>query len=129
MHLADFMGLWRLDRRIVQADGVEAAFAGQAEWLPADHGALYVETGTLVMPAGRFRAERRYLWEPDLTVRFDDGRFFHRVPTAGGGTGHWCDPDRYDVTYDFDGWPAWSCRWVVRGPRKDYAMTSHYARA
>lgn len=122
------MGLWVLERRIVSADGVEGVFSGRAEWRPRPEGALYVEEGELSMPSGRFRAERRYLWGPDLDVYFADGRFFHRVPAEGGDAAHWCDPDRYDVTYAFGAWPAWSCRWRVKGPRKDYQMVSGYAR-
>jgi hypothetical protein len=128
VELEDFIGRWSLQRSITQADGSSARFEGQAEWQPRAGGALYVETGALVLPGGRFHAERRYLWEADLTVRFEDGRFFHRVPPEGGATGHWCDPDQYDVTYDFAQFPLWSCRWRVRGPRKDYLLCSHYSR-
>ena len=78
------------------------------------------------MAQGRFRAERRYLWGPDLTVCFEDGRFFHQVPPEGGQAAHWCDPDQYEVSYDFRAWPDWQTRWRVVGPRKDYAMVSWY---
>lgn len=129
MQLEDFIGPWRLTRQIQQADGQSARFEGEARWEPRPGGALYVESGTLLMPGGRFHAERRYLWEADLTVRFEDGRYFHRVPPEGGETGHWCDPDQYDAAYEFTDWPLWSCRWRVRGPRKDYEMQSRYSRA
>jgi len=46
----------------------------------------------------------------------------------GGACAHWCDPDQYDGQYDFSRWPEWRCIWQVRGPRKDYRMTSLYCR-
>ena len=127
MRLAEFIGEWSLEREIVQADGLHGHFSGRAWWHPEGDGALYEERGEMVLPTGRFAAERRYRWESDLSVWFDDGRFFHQVPEAGGETGHWCDPDQYDVCYDFSRWPLWLVRWQVRGPRKDYVMVSRYA--
>jgi hypothetical protein len=73
-------------------------------------------------------AERRYLWSADLSVWFEDGRFFHNVPPHGGPTAHWCDPDQYDGQYDFADWPAFRVTWRVRGPRKDYRMETLYRR-
>lgn len=126
--LQDFLGDWRLAREITHGDGSAARFEGRAEWRAEDAGALYVETGELIIGAGRFAAERRYRWGADLSVWFDDGRFFHHVPPGGGAAAHWCDPDQYDAEYDFSRWPEWTARWRVRGPRKDYEMLSHYRR-
>jgi len=126
--LADFMGVWALSRRITHATGTEAGFEGTAVWQPGPEGALYRETGVLVTGAQQFQAERAYLWSTDLTVCFDDGRYFHKVPPLGGTAAHWCDPDQYNVTYDFDPWPDWQATWHVRGPRKDYTMVSRYRR-
>ncbi|CUH76709.1 DUF6314 family protein [Tropicibacter naphthalenivorans] len=127
--LTDFLGDWTLLREITHADGTTGRFEGVASWTADEGGALYLEKGALIMPQGRFAAERSYRWGDDLSVYFEDGRFFHSVPAGGGETGHWCDPDQYDVTYMFTDWPAWSCRWQVRGPRKNYMMTSRYLRA
>lgn len=128
MELGDFIGPWRLSREIVQADGTRGRFEGRAEWQAEGPGALYVEAGRLALPHGTFRAERRYRWDVQLNVFFEDGRYFHTVPEAGGATGHRCDPDQYDVVYEFARWPDWQCRWQVRGPRKDYTMLSRYRR-
>ncbi|MFW2586727.1 DUF6314 family protein [Sagittula sp. SSi028] len=128
-NLTDFLGFWQISREIAQADGTRALFTGHGTWTQRpDGGADYAETGQLEMGGGRFTAERRYHWTPGLDVYFDDGRFFHRVPAGGGATGHWCDPDQYDVRYDFADWPAWTVVWQVHGPRKDYTMTSRYTR-
>ena len=131
--LADFIGPWRLERRIEHADGTQARFTGQALWQPEGTGALYLETGDMRLDGGAvFRAERRYRWDAGLNVFFDDGRFFHTVPPQGGAAAHWCAPDQYDVEYDFGQWSGlqtgWQTRWRVRGPRKDYLMTSDYCR-
>ncbi len=128
MELADFLGEWALSRQIVQAGGSEGHFQGRAVWRPEGPGALYCEEGELRLPQGTFRAERRYRWDVELNVFFEDGRYFHAVPAAGGQTGHWCDPDQYDVCYDFQDWPEWTCKWQVSGPRKDYSMLSRYQR-
>ena len=125
--LSDFLGSWDLDRRIVQSDGQTARFIGQASWVHQGDGALYSETGQLTLDGQPpMRAERRYRWGADLSVWFEDGRFFHHVPPQGGQTGHWCDPDQYEVAYGFDDWPRFHVTWQVRGPRKDYTMTSLY---
>ena len=129
VQLADFEGKWQLSRRIVQADGVEARFEGEAVFRPCDAGLSYEEVGRMILPGQpEMEARRAYLWKPDLTVWFEDGRYFHQVPGEGGETGHWCDPDQYDGCYDFAGWPIWRVCWDVRGPRKDYRMESEYRR-
>lgn len=128
--LADFEGRWRMTRHIVQADGPEARLEGVATWRAVSEGLLCEEAGRLQIgdqPA--VEARRSYLWREDLTVWFDDGRFFHQVPLWGGETGHWCDPDQYDGRYAFGDWPVWQVVWQVKGPRKDYRMRTEYRRA
>ncbi|MDW3225601.1 MAG: DUF6314 family protein [Paracoccaceae bacterium] len=128
--LADFAGTWQLDRKIAHGDGTQARFQGTALWDGDDRGLDYLETGHLQMGQGpQMQAERRYRWAPDLDVYFDDGRFFHRVPALGGRASHWCDPDTYDVTYDFGAWPCFTAVWQVRGPKKSYKMHSFYERS
>ncbi|WP_236016743.1 DUF6314 family protein [Salipiger abyssi] len=123
-----FFGEWRLEREIRHHDGSTARFEGTALWIPKGMGAHNIERGTLVMPQARYSAERRYRWDRALRVHFEDGRFFHQVPAEGGAAQHWCDPDRYEVLYDFKAWPAWTARWHVSGPRKDYVLVSRYVR-
>ncbi|XDA99901.1 DUF6314 family protein [Sulfitobacter sp. LCG007] len=126
-YLAEFEGHWRLNRQIFHSDGPDAAFEGEAAWVPDGANLLYIETGLLSIDDGpSLRAERQYLWKPDLSVWFTDGRFFHKVPSRGGETEHWCDPDRYRVLYDFTDWPSFQVEWTVTGPRKDYHMISDY---
>lgn len=127
--LADFIGAWEITREVSPAQGPRATFAGQGVWTPFEAGAEYAEIGVLTMSgAAPMTAERRYVWGGDLSVYFDDGRFFHRVPAGGGATTHFCDPDRYDVEYDFADWPVFTVSYAVRGPRKDYVMRSQYRR-
>ncbi|WP_415920208.1 DUF6314 family protein [Tateyamaria sp. SN6-1] len=128
--LADFEGDWTLRRDIFHADGTVGRFDGTAQFVPDAGGLAYVERGLLRLGAGSgMSAERRYRWDADLAVYFDDGRFFHHVPAQGGVTAHWCDPDQYDGRYDFGEWPGFSVEWRVRGPRKDYRMVSRYDRS
>ena len=128
--LADFLGRWEITRTITPADGPPASFTGHGTWRAEAAGAIYTETGVLQLHgAAPMTAERKYLWDDDLSVRFEDGRPFHTVPADGGQATHFCDPDTYHVTYDFSDWPAFTVRYDVTGPRKDYVMISRYQRA
>ena len=127
--LHDFEGAWRFTRRITHADGRVAEVAGRAVWWPEGAGLAYHETGEMRMPGHPpMQVERRYFWGADMAVHFADGRFFHNVPPEGGATAHWCDPDQYDGRYEFSDWPRFRVSWRVRGPNKDYHMTTEYRR-
>ncbi|MBM1222364.1 trigger factor [Ponticoccus sp. SC2-23] len=126
-----FLGRWRITREIEDRLGPDARFDGEAVISETAPGRwLYHETGRLGFGTGPlFEAERRYVWAPDATgieVFFEDGRAFHRIPLAGGADRHHCDPDLYDVTYDFTAWPQCWAIWTVSGPRKSYVMRSRY---
>ncbi len=128
--LDDFEGRWNVTRRITPARDPEGRFTGVAHWQRVSEGLAYHEKGDLrIGTHPPMQAERRYLWQPDLTVWFEDGRFFHRIPPEGGATHHWCDPDQYVVTYDFTQWPQFRATWRVKGPAKDYVMVTDYAPA
>jgi hypothetical protein len=131
--LAALEGRWHLARRIVNADGSEAALEGTTVFRRAGLRLIQEEEGWLRLPGGgaALRATRRYLWTVDkarLDVFFEDNRPFHSVPLGVDRpeAAHFCDPDRYAVAYDFTGWPLWRSVWRVEGPRKDYVMTSDY---
>ncbi len=127
--LQDFAGRWRLEKEIAAAGQPPARFEGVAEWRGGAGGLRYEERGQLWLGAGApMQAARRYLWTPALEVFFEDGRFFHRVPAAGGEAHHHCAPDAYRVAYRFDNWPEFTAVWRVTGPRKDYVMTARYTR-
>lgn len=127
--LSDFAGRWCLDKQITPTQGPCAVFEGTATWRPVEAGLAYEEYGRLwIGDAAPLEAERRYLWTPTLDVLFDDGRFFHTVPRAGGRAHHVCPPDDYVVEYGFADWPTFTAVWHVVGPRKDYVMTARYRR-
>lgn len=131
--LMEFAGPWRVERRIDDRQaGAQGHFVGQALLAPDGAGLLYREEGLLSFPGmAPMQATRSYLWRTqadEIAVFFEDGRRFHVIGETGQDR-HWCDPDIYDVHYDFSRWPEWSARWDVSGPRKDYTMVSHYRRA
>lgn len=136
LQLGDFAGVWALSREISQSDGKTARFEGEALFTPGADGLCYDEKGTLqIAGAAPMQAERRYLWRASgerIAVFFADGRPFHSFgltdTNADTTAAHWCDPDDYRVRYDFTGWPVWRADWRVKGPRKDYRMTSLYRR-
>lgn len=130
--LSALEGRWRLTRDIVHSDGSENRFSGEAHFYRSAQRLIQDEAGTLFVGTQQIRATRRYIWtESDgrLDVFFDDMRPFHTVVlgVARHQTVHLCDPDRYEVHYDFTDWPQWHARWHVEGPRKDYVMTTCYA--
>ncbi|WP_297774702.1 DUF6314 family protein [uncultured Roseovarius sp.] len=125
--LQDFEGAWAFTREVVEADGRRATVTGRAVWRCDGAGLAYTETGEMrIAGHAPMQVERRYSWDSDLAVSFEDGRFFHHVPPEGGETAHWCDPDQYDGAYDFGNWPEFTVTWRVRGPRKDYRMVTRY---
>lgn len=127
--LHDFEGAWRYARRISHADGRVAEVSGRAVWWWDGAGLVCDETGEMRVPGyPPIQVARRSLWREGLAVHFADGRVFHHVPPEGGETAHWCDPDQYDGCYDFTDWPRFCVSWRVRGPNKDYHMTTEYRR-
>ncbi|KMK66532.1 DUF6314 family protein [Puniceibacterium sp. IMCC21224] len=133
--IVDFTGRWTLRREIAdRQSGRHGQFDGDAEFLSDEDGLSYVERGQLRLEGqGAMTAERRYLWRATpsgVAVHFADGAAFHSFALGGGGAeaAHWCDPDQYDVTYEFQHWPRWRSIWEVRGPRKDYRMVSVFER-
>ncbi|PID37093.1 MAG: hypothetical protein CR993_02165 [Rhodobacterales bacterium] len=131
-NLEDFIGRWRLERRIDDARaGQVVRFCGEARFEAGENGVIYIESGILALPGqGDIRAERRYLWrkEPQgIAVFFEDGRFFHHIsPGEAPKAAHYCAPDQYDVAYDFTHWPCWRAVWQVFGPKKQYRSESVY---
>lgn len=92
---------------------------------------MQVETGTLSVGDQRLEARQSYVWTAKgdrLCVQFSDLRAFHDVPlgVVAPLAEHFCAPDMYQVRYDFSPWPLWHSVWTVKGPRKDYVMTSDY---
>jgi len=125
--LQDFEGVWVFTRDVFEADGRKATVTGRAVWRRDGAGLAYTETGQMhITGHAPMQVERRYSWDSDLAVCFEDGRFFHHVPPEGGETAHWCDPDQYDGVYEFGSWPEFTVTWRVRCPRKDYRMVTRY---
>jgi hypothetical protein len=127
--LGDLQGVWRLERAIEdRRAGVTGRFVGRAVWRPDGAGLRQAETGVLHYGAAPpMQGARVYLWRAEgggLAVFFEDGRLFHRLAPGHLRDTHRCDPDIYDVSYDFTGWPVWRQVWRVNGPRKDAVLTS-----
>lgn len=131
--LSAFTGEWHIRREIEDfMAGQTVSFRGIARFVPDEDALRLTETGEMAIPGQPpLSATRSYVWrqEPDgLSIWFADGRYFHRIVKERAADDHWCDPDRYEVVYSFSDWPRWRSDWRVRGPRKDYRMTSHYRR-
>ena len=133
--LARLEGAWRLERRILHDEGREDRFEGEAVFQRSGPRLIHDETGWLSPSQGGapLRATRRYIWAltgDRVEVSFADMRPFHSFPlTAEAPTAtHLCPPDRYEVSYDFSGFPEWRSVWRVDGPRKAYEMVNVFSR-
>ncbi|MEM6277313.1 MAG: DUF6314 family protein [Pseudomonadota bacterium] len=123
----DFRRVWLLKREIVHENEAPGMFEGLARitrrW-------TYLEWGNLEVRGRDYTAGRRYWWKPmdgGFDIRFEDGKPFHELHFDAPSARHFCDPDTYDVRYDFSDWPKWRSTWDVSGPRKSYRMSSLYA--
>lgn len=131
--LWDLEGHWSLSRRIQHSEGRVDRMTGTADFQRSGTQLIQDETGTLEVNKQHLEAKQRYIWtavEDRFEVLFADHRPFHAVPmgVAKPVDEHFCAPDTYNVRYDFSAWPKWTSIWTVRGPRKDYIMTSTYAK-
>lgn len=131
--LPDFAGAWHLRKHIQQKDGAVFVFEGRANFTYADNHLHYHESGLVSAPDGKkLQAERRYKWREldngNIEVLFDDNRFFHTFSPSAPVAEHLCGADHYVVDYGFSNWPEWTSTWQVKGPRKDYTMTSWFTR-
>jgi len=133
--LNDFLGEWRIERRIDDIlSGNVGMLAGTATFSPAPQGLAYLETGKLSLDGGApLHAERRYLWRLGrgrIHVDYADHTPFHSFDPSKERTSarHNCAPDDYRVIYTFGHWPHWRANWRVEGPRKNYRMTTEYRR-
>lgn len=130
-----FARRWRIRRDILDLDSEWLGkLEGQAVF--ADQGGgllLYREEGRLKFGGLEdVQASRDYRWQISdagrIHVFFADGRAFHdfAFDYARAEASHYCDPDLYEVTYDFTRFPIWRAEWRVEGPRKDYRMVTIY---
>ncbi len=134
LSLSDFEGVWLVEREIIDRNGPDGRFEGQAVFSPVAAGLSYVEDGRLVLEGrAAVTASQRYVWRGAeagrIAVEFADSRPFHDFALKDvAEADHFCDPDTYRVTYRFDAWPEWQAEWRVLGPQKDYRLKSHYRR-
>ena len=134
--LHDFKGDWQITRQIEdRRAGRVGRLQGSAGFTPDDTGLIYKENGLLHFSGQPpLNATQTYHWRQDgaqLSIRFADGRDFHRFDPAQDQpcASHDCPPDWYKVVYNFSKWPTWSSTWTVSGPRKDYTSVTTYKRA
>ncbi len=133
--LASLEGRWLMARNIVHDDGRCDVFDGECVFHRSGPRLVQDETGVLTQARGgaALKATRRYVWsqsEGRVDIAFGDMRPFHSVPlgVVTYETTYLCPPDRYEVSYDFTGFPRWSSVWNVMGPRKDYRMETQFSR-
>lgn len=131
-------GSWSFDR-VIEAQG---SMQGIATFTPLDAESLaYREKGRLRLLNGtELEAEREYVFRErsrGFEVFFNENppRLFHAISlsaaddgTLSGSAGHLCNLDQYRSTYTFSADGRFVIRHVVSGPRKDYTMTTAYAR-
>ncbi|MGW8376712.1 DUF6314 family protein [Streptomyces sp. ODS28] len=136
--VAYLAGRWRVAREMRDAgSGHAGRFTGYAEFRAADDGTgewLHSEEGVMEW-AGAAREARRVLRLAPLgdgtaSVSFEDGRPFHELDLRQGrwSATHPCAADRYEGEFTVVSPDEWHLRWEVRGPAKDYVLSSVYVR-
>ena len=101
--------------------------------------ALYSERVSIQLQTGeRVEGARKYLYcrtDAGLDVLFEDTgrlyqslRFRREESLLLAEAAHDCGMDRYESEYRIHGQDHFTIRDVVRGPRKDYEMTTIYRR-
>lgn len=132
-----FRGDWVLHRQVTdRRAGTMLNFDGCLAITVEDSRLRLEETGRWSdAPWGPLAGHRVYLWVPEgrerVAVLYEDGRPFHAFEPVRQGRArarHLCDPDTYDVTYEFDLPACWQHRWEVTGPTKDYTMLTRLTR-
>lgn len=130
-------GAWRIARTVRDARlGQDGSFDGTGLFEQgADGGLLLRETGTLRFGDHAGPAEQTYRYSfPDgprrAMVFRHDGSPFHDLDLSDGTAEvlHHCGADVYRGGFRVEDHDAWTVRWVVTGPRKDYHMVTRYSR-
>ncbi|MFD0440030.1 DUF6314 family protein [Streptomyces chartreusis] len=143
--LAYLAGGWRAERSVRDlASGDEGEFSGTTVFEPLEdgepslgppRGLLHRESGTFVWRGVPRPAERTLRFLPGsspgtVDVRFADGRPFHDLDLSSGRhvADHPCSADLYRGEFTVRDADHWRSVWRVRGPAKDLALTTDYAR-
>jgi hypothetical protein len=142
----DFLrGRWRAERDLVDfRSGQRGTFRGVATFAdPAGPGGTgrvapgaldYREQGELSFGSHHGPASRSLTYRPGpdgtAEVLFSDGRPFYLLDLRSGSwqAEHPCAEDHYLLTAQVLGPDSFSEHWRVRGPDKDYEMTTTFAR-
>ncbi|MEM7267985.1 MAG: DUF6314 family protein [Pseudomonadota bacterium] len=127
---AGLLGRWRIDRKIENRIGPDAAFTGEGVFEPDAEGLIWRESGRLTTGGETLTASRVYLWRfgPRVTVLYEEGAPFHDFDPAEPSARHLCGEDVYEVAYAFTPPDRWRAEWRVTGPAKDYLMISEMTR-
>lgn len=140
--LAWFAGSWRFDRELTEGPAVHHV-NGTAEFVETTttiNESLYsldfLESGELLLSGSdaTVPVERRLTHHAtidDIDVRFAHGGHYLTLDLAGGEcvATHPCAADTYLITVTIDGPDAWTERWRVTGPTKNYSAVTRYRRS
>ena len=133
-HLA---GEWQLEREISSGE----TFAGKALFSANASGSMALtESGALILESGdEVSASRKWIWSlsnHELLIEFAESppRPYHLIPLQPSNNGwqgkaeHLCIEDNYDGEY-FLSDDLLLVSQKIKGPKKDYSITSRYTRA
>lgn len=139
--LAWFAGAWRFEREVTEGAAVHQV-RGTAEFTETTDriaGSTYsldfLESGELRMDGSdaAMPVQRRlthHATPGGIEVRFAQGGHYLTLDLAGGEcvAEHPCRADTYLITVTIDGPDAWTERWQVSGPTKNYSALTRYWR-
>ena len=138
----DLGGVWDADRVVHdRRQSARAAATGERRFIRIETARDEyddVERLTVTLDGRAYAASQSYRWRVPVAgpieLWFADGRFFvgfeleTRRGRSRGRFRHDCGDDVYDGAITIWGRDDWRMSWVVKGPRKDYRMTTRYRR-
>lgn len=130
-------GVWTLERQTQSIDG-QGVFTGTCTFTALDDGRLLCEeNGIMTLNGHTNEANRSYIYEchdDHIVILYNDphrkGDVLHILEFNKEGDYavakhcHVCEPDTYDLTFTMLSDDIIDMKYIVKGPKKDYAMQS-----
>jgi hypothetical protein len=135
-------GTWNLSRTYTSLLPTlpSGSSTGTAHFTPSSPSHYLYSEQTLLTPndgSAPIQGIQKYTYrynENRINVHFTDGRLFHEIDVNGwkAEAPHLCPPDTYKVRYRFyfkeEVLSSWTIDYEVKGPQKNYSMSTLYTK-
>lgn len=127
-----FLGNWEFQRSVLGMATQEISIEGQACFQSSVSRRHYRETGHYHFNGRQLDFFSQYVYEilssDNCRVLFLDGSLFYELKCYNQSIHHLCGADKYCGTFKMDAEDRWQLKWSVKGPRKNYSITTRYFR-